>query len=329
VPPIRRGRCDIAGVVAQLAGQFPGHLIGVQMNGGNPYIFQVPADLSEAEQTFVAKAQAWMQAEGAYASLQSTKPQTLGVALNDSPVGLASWLEEKYRAWSDCDGDVLTRFSRDELLTFVMLYWLPGTITSSMRIYYEGAHDPTAWGPSAVKAPGDRPPTALAVWPGDIAVPPREWAERTGPLARYTVMPRGGTSQNGKNLRSWPRSCARYSARCAEWLRSSIPPLVRATVLSGQGRRCGDALLPGCGRLGVADPFENAAFDGPGKGLEVRRGRRMRRERRLKVWRHLQCFNGIQCEPRAVAFRLLHLGEARRRHATRSHGSSHSLFVQS
>jgi pimeloyl-ACP methyl ester carboxylesterase len=68
----------------------------------------------------------------------------------------------------------------------------PGTITSSMRIYYEGAHDPAVWGPPTVKVPGERPLAALAVWPGDIAVPPREWAERTGPLARYTVMPRGG-----------------------------------------------------------------------------------------------------------------------------------------
>lgn len=188
-----------AGVVGQLAQQFPAHIIATQMNGGNPYIFQVPADLSATERAFVEKAQAWMQAEGAYAMLQSTKPQTLAMALNDSPAGLAAWLIERYRGWSDSVGpdgrrDVSRRFTLDELLTFVTLYWVTETIASSMRVYYEGAHDPAGYAPAKVApgAAGPPPPAALAVWPGDIAVPPREWAERQGKLARFTVMPRGG-----------------------------------------------------------------------------------------------------------------------------------------
>ena len=188
---------DIGAIVArQLAGQFPPHVVGVETNGDSPNIAKLPPDLSLAEQDFVKKAQGWIETEGAYIAMQATKPQTAAAGLTDSPAGLAAWLVEKYRAWSDCalpDGsrDVLRRFSYDELLTFIMIYWITETISSSIRTYYENGHDPAVYLPPRA-APDAEPPLANAVWPGDIIVPPREWSARRGKLVRYTVMPRGG-----------------------------------------------------------------------------------------------------------------------------------------
>ena len=79
----------------------------------------------------------WMVREGNYVAIQSTRPQSLGYALNDSPAGLAAWIVEKFRNWSDCDGKVEKRFTKDELLTNITIYWITQTATSSMRIYYE------------------------------------------------------------------------------------------------------------------------------------------------------------------------------------------------
>ena len=120
--------------------------------------------------------------------MHSTKPQTLAYGLNDSPVGLAGWIVEKFRAWSDCNGDVETRFSKDELLTNIMIYWVSETINSSMRMYYEIGHT------SPPLKPGQHieVPAGVAIFPKDIGVPPREWAERTLRVQRWTEMPRGG-----------------------------------------------------------------------------------------------------------------------------------------
>lgn len=170
-----------AGVVGALAQKHPEALIGVHMEGGNPYIYQVPEDLSPEEKQFVDASNTWMQAEGAYAAEQSTKPQTLAVGLNDSPAGLA--------AWSDCGGDVEKRFTKDEILTHLTLYWATETINSSFRVYYEGAHD---WAQAPSTGQAMHVPTAIAIYPGDIARPPREWLERNYKVGRYTQMARGG-----------------------------------------------------------------------------------------------------------------------------------------
>src|SRR5260370_11574919 len=117
-----------------------------------------------------------------------TKPQPLAYGLNDSPVGLAGWIVEKFRAWSDCNGDVETRFSKDELLTNIMIYWVSETINSSMRMYYEIGHT------SPPLKPGQHieVPAGDAIFPKDIAVPPREWVERTLRGERWAESPRGG-----------------------------------------------------------------------------------------------------------------------------------------
>ena len=91
--------------------------------------------MSEVEQQFAGFIQHWLFTEGAYIMIESTKPQTLGYGLNDSPVGLASWIVEKFYAWSDCKGDIENRFTKDELLTNIMIYWITETINSSIRMY--------------------------------------------------------------------------------------------------------------------------------------------------------------------------------------------------
>lgn len=174
-----------AGVIARLALGHAEAVIGVHTGGTNPWIGQIPDDLTEAERAFVANAQRWMQTEMAYAMEHSTKPQTLAYALNDSPAGLAAWIVEKFRRWSDNDGDVEQAFTKDELLTNLTIYWATETIGSSIRLYYESAREPQEWGAAAV-------PTAMAMPPRDMFPTPREWAERSGRVDRWTVLPRGG-----------------------------------------------------------------------------------------------------------------------------------------
>ena len=168
-----------------------GHLIGIHvtlLTGSPPYRQPGARPLSEDERALLAESRHWMQAEGGYFHIQGTKPQTLAYGLNDSPAGLAAWLVEKFRAWSDCNGDVETRFTKDELLTNITIYWVTETINSSTRFYYEYAHSPWRF------KPGERVevPCAVALFPKEIAHPPKEWAERTHNVQRWTEMPRGG-----------------------------------------------------------------------------------------------------------------------------------------
>src|SRR5262245_42309488 len=107
-----------------------------------PWVDEATQPLRPEEIAFKHKAQQWYDEKGGYWHVQATQPQTLGFALNDSPVGLAGWLIDKYRAWADCDGVVERRFSRDELLTHVSLYWFTETIASSCRIYLENWRAP-------------------------------------------------------------------------------------------------------------------------------------------------------------------------------------------
>jgi pimeloyl-ACP methyl ester carboxylesterase len=131
-------------------------------------------------------AENWRNTESGYALIQSSKPQTLSYGLNDSPAGLAAWIVEKFRTWSDCDGNVEKRFTKDELLANLTIYWATETINSSIRLYYESAHDQaTSWGRVEV-------PVAMAMLPKDLFPTPREWADRWVNLVRWSEMPRGG-----------------------------------------------------------------------------------------------------------------------------------------
>ncbi len=135
-----------------------------------------------------ARSQHFRDAEGGYAHQQGTYPQTLAYGLNDSPAGLAAWIVDKFRAWSDCDGDVERRFSKDELLTITTLYWVTGSINSSFLFYYDSRHDPEPPQPIRVDVP-----VGIALSPKENPVTgPREWAEQSYNIARWTEMPRGG-----------------------------------------------------------------------------------------------------------------------------------------
>lgn len=118
------------------------------------------------------------------------EPQTLAWAMQDSPVGLAAWMLHRRRAWSDCSGDVETRFTKDELITSFSLYWLTGTVAGSMRFYADSFLTP--WTPSHGRQPTLEAPTGLAVFPGELAHVPRALAERTANLVHWSRMGRGG-----------------------------------------------------------------------------------------------------------------------------------------
>lgn len=146
------------------------------------------SELSEEEKVFLADLDRFRREESGYQWIQGTRPQTLAYALNDSPVGLAAWMVEKFRAWSDCRGDVERRFTRDQLLTNVMIYWVTESINSSIRLYYEARHHPWRLRPdSRIETP-----TGVAVFPRELFRPPRSWAERAYNIRRWTVMPSGG-----------------------------------------------------------------------------------------------------------------------------------------
>src|SRR3984893_2091862 len=104
------------------------------------HVLQKPDDLSSTEEKFFRHTQEWMQKEGAYALIQSTKPQSLAPGLNDSAAGLAAWIVEKFRGWSDCGGKIESRFTKDELLTHVMIYWATESIGTSFLPYYDYAN---------------------------------------------------------------------------------------------------------------------------------------------------------------------------------------------
>jgi epoxide hydrolase len=195
-------------VTSRLGYEFPDQVVGIHVT------MVAEADLgpgakppSDAERAFLAERVAGQETGGGYAHLQRTRPQTLAYGLADSPVGLAAWIVDKWREWSDCGGDPERRFAKDQLLTNVTLYWVTGTIGSSFRVYRDWAlgmaDRPEAWqGRDRGKVPAGIEPRPLPVGE-QITVPtavplfherwPREWAERVyGDLRRFTQMPRGG-----------------------------------------------------------------------------------------------------------------------------------------
>jgi len=145
---------------------------------------------TEEEKQFAAKAAQLFEMEGAYFREQTTKPQTLSYGMMDSPVGTAAWIVEKFHAWSDSKGNIERRFTKDELLTNIMIYWVTQTINPSIRTYAEMAR--AAYGPTGpVPEKRVEVPTAVAVFPAEAQVP-RAWADRKVNVQRFTQMPEGG-----------------------------------------------------------------------------------------------------------------------------------------
>ena len=186
-----------AGVTSRLGYAHSDKMIGVHLTSITrpvPYLGPGSRPLTEAEQAHSDQRERWQQSEGGYSHIQGTKPQTLSYGLNDSPAGLAAWIVEKYRTWSDLTledgsrGDVESAYTKDELLTTVTIYWVTQTIGSSVRMYKE--NQSTLW----EMAEGEKVPTpaGMAMFPQEIAKPPREWAERSYDVRRWEQMPRGG-----------------------------------------------------------------------------------------------------------------------------------------
>jgi pimeloyl-ACP methyl ester carboxylesterase len=131
----------------------------------------------------------------AYSAIQGTRPLTLAYGLNDSPAGLAAWIIDKFWAWSDHGGNLEKSFTKDELLTNVMIYWVTQSMPSATRIYYESQHNqPRPESMTLFKSIGKPSPVGFALFPKEINVPPRAWVERSlgGTLIHWTEMPRGG-----------------------------------------------------------------------------------------------------------------------------------------
>ncbi len=176
-------------VTARLGATYPDRLIGIHVNLLTlRRDLPPPAQPTAEESAYMAEVRHWEREETGYQWIQGTKPQTLAYGLTDSPVGLAAWITEKFRTWSDCGGDVERRFTKDELLTNVMLYWVTGAINSSFWPYYARRHGP--W----PLPEGQRVsvPTAYASFPREIIHQPRAWAERAFNIQRWTPMPAGG-----------------------------------------------------------------------------------------------------------------------------------------
>ncbi len=176
-------------ITSRLGYAYPQHLIGIHLNMVPSWVAPQESDSlgdSPEVQKWRAQRQHYQQDEGAYSRIQGTRPQTLAYGLNDSPAGLAGWIVEKFRAWSDCQGNVEQAFSKDELLTNIMIYWVTETINSSTRLYYEAAH-----------TQGDTHghvdiPTGVAAFPHEIITPVRSIAERNYNIQRWSVMQAGG-----------------------------------------------------------------------------------------------------------------------------------------
>ncbi len=182
-------------ITAQLGHKHADKLIGTHVNLMAPlsiFVGSIPeeSEYGPGEEGLYERNNHFFTAESGYSALQTTKPQTLAFALNDSPVGLCSWILEKRRTWSDCDGDVEKRFSKDDLLTTMMIYWITQSFGTSARYYYEATHNP--WQPSHDRTPVVESPMGVAVFQKEVIIMPRKWAEGYYNLKRWTPMPSGG-----------------------------------------------------------------------------------------------------------------------------------------
>ena len=190
-------------------------MIGIHINllaaaGREASAFQNP---TEEEKRYLGELAHWMREETGYQWIQGTRPQTLAFALTDSPAGLAAWIVEKFRAWSDCGGDVERAISRDRMLADISLYWFTGAIGSSFWPYYARLHG------SAILPPGAAitVPTGYAQFPREILKPPRSAIERVHTnIRRWSVMEKGGHFAALEQPDALAARCAPSSANCVE-----------------------------------------------------------------------------------------------------------------
>ena len=183
-------------ITEQMARSHDGSIVGIHLTDV-PFwhALRKPTEATAAEKKYLKQIEKFQKRDGAYALIQATRPRSLEVGLTDSPAGLAAWIVEKLREWSDCGGDVERCYTKDQLLTHVMIYWVTGTIGTSFQPYSDvmsaGA---IRWMKEAARGlVGSKSvPAAFAMFPKDLSSPPREWAERFFRVVRWTEMPRGG-----------------------------------------------------------------------------------------------------------------------------------------
>ena len=175
-----------AAVTTAIAMAAPPELAGIHLN--MPLVFPEEgdfADLTPAEAKTVERMQYYQDHDAGYAKLQGTRPQTVGYALADSPVGQAAWIYEKFQAWTDNDGMAEDALSRDAMLDMISLYWLTNSAASSGRLYWESAN--------AFKAQRLDLPVGVSIFAQEIFRPSRRWAERSYPdLVHWNELPVGG-----------------------------------------------------------------------------------------------------------------------------------------
>jgi microsomal epoxide hydrolase len=172
-------------VATGLAHRFPEHLVGIHQVLPMGVAGEPPSD---AEEAWLRETARWSAEEGGYSAIQGTRPVSLAYGLTDSPVGLAGWICEKFWAWADCDGDPLNAFTREELLDTVMVYWLSGSLYSSVRMYWAHRQRP----PVAVGNERIECPTGMTVFPKEVMRPPRSAVERKYDLRFWHEAERGG-----------------------------------------------------------------------------------------------------------------------------------------
>jgi pimeloyl-ACP methyl ester carboxylesterase len=183
-------------ITAQLGHKYADRIIGAHLGVCTPMtLFEtgLPTEdryADDEKHRFHHTQQRMQSVATSHLVVQSDDPQTLAYGLHDSPAGLCSWILERRRSWSDSNGDVESRFSKDDLITTAMLYWITDTMVTSMRYYWEAQHN--LWKPSHDRSPVVEAPTAITLWPQELMLMPTELMRSFYNLQRLTEMPRGG-----------------------------------------------------------------------------------------------------------------------------------------
>jgi pimeloyl-ACP methyl ester carboxylesterase len=173
-----------------LGARYPDRVLGVHLNtvSLSADAGRTTPDLTPAEKRALDRLRRYLDEGSGYAQIQRTRPNTAGLALDDSPAGLCAWIIEKYQEWTDCGGDPRTRFPTDHLLATVSLYWFTRTAASSARIYRETL----LAGTGTYDCPRVEVPTGCALYPAEIAAPSRRWAEPRYRIVHWNELPEGG-----------------------------------------------------------------------------------------------------------------------------------------
>jgi microsomal epoxide hydrolase len=175
---------DWGGIITSRMGAEHGeNIIGCHLNF---VIGLPPALIPEEEQWAVDLRNQFVAEETGYSNVHGTKPMSLAIAQADSPAGIAAWIVEKFRTWSDCGGDIESVYTKDQLLTNIMFYWAPNSSAGASRMYYEARRD-GGFGGKRVGVP-----VAVAAFPKEIYRTPRSWVERAYNVQRWTEFPQGG-----------------------------------------------------------------------------------------------------------------------------------------